>query len=80
LHKDLRQIPEVEITSLSRPTDKGLTIELHLINPLPLLKILGELPEIRTVVDAAYDTENPKRQRRGRAKINQSKLVITTKE
>jgi len=80
LHKDLRQIPEVEITSLSRPTDKGLTIELHLINPLPLLKILGELPEIQTVVDPTNDSENSKPRRRSRAKISQSKLVITTKE
>ncbi|MEE9401550.1 MAG: hypothetical protein V3V32_05995 [Dehalococcoidia bacterium] len=78
LHKNLRQIPEVEEVNLRQPTDKGLMIELRLSSPIPLLRILGDLPGVDEVSDGLRETEDASLLRRLRGKPHCTKIVVTT--
>ena len=49
LHKNLRHIPEIEILNLGMSDDKGFRMGLYLENPLPLLDILWDFPEVERV-------------------------------
>jgi len=80
LHKNLRQIPEVEEVNLRQPTDKGLMIELRLSSPIPLLRILGDLPGVGEVSDGLRETEDASLLQRLRGKQHNSKIVLTTRD
>lgn len=80
LHKDLKQIPEIEEVNLTRPTAKGLRIELRLTSPIPLLKILGDLPEVAKVSDGPPENKVANPLRAVWARPNRSTIVLTTKD
>jgi hypothetical protein len=50
-HKHLKQTPQLEVLNLGGSVDKGITIRLHLESPIPLLKILEDLPEVKKASD-----------------------------
>jgi CheY-like chemotaxis protein len=58
LHDDLRPITQMYVLNLGGSVDKGITIRVNVETPIPLLKLLRELPE----VEKAYDEmEEPER-------------------
>ncbi len=80
LHKNLKQIPQIEEVNLTRPTAKGLRIELRLTSPIPLLKILGDLPEVDRVSDGPPETKVASSLRAVWARPHRSTIVVTTKD
>ena len=49
LHKHLKQVPEIKVLKMSVSEEKALTVMLFLEKSAPLLKILGDMPEIEAV-------------------------------
>jgi hypothetical protein len=79
LHKNLKQIPEIGVTNVQRLGDKGLTMELRLQSPIPLLKIIGNLPEVEKVLDNALgEAEGTALARRAKAKPRPGNTIIVT--
>ncbi|MCJ7521798.1 MAG: hypothetical protein MUP21_06250, partial [Dehalococcoidia bacterium] len=79
LHKNLKQIPEIGVTNVQRLGDKGLTMELRLQSPIPLLKIIGNLPEVEKVSDDALSgAEGTALARRTKAKPRPGNTIIVT--
>jgi len=79
LHKNLKQIPEIGVTNVQRLGDKGLTMELRLQSPIPLLKIIGNLPEVEKVSDDALSgAEGTALARRTKAKPRSGNTIIVT--
>ncbi|MGB2855634.1 MAG: hypothetical protein WBC61_03175, partial [Dehalococcoidia bacterium] len=79
LHKNLKQIPEIGVTNVQRLGDKGLTMELRLQSPIPLLKIIGNLPEVEKVLDDALSgAEGTALARRTKAKPRPGNTIIVT--
>jgi len=79
LHKNLKRIPEIGVTNVQRLGDKGLTMELRLQSPIPLLKIIGNLPEVEKVLDDALSgAEGTALARRAKAKPRPGSTIIVT--
>lgn len=58
LHEHLRPITQMNVLNLGGSVDKGITIRIYIETPIPLLKMLRDLPEI----EKAYDElEEPQR-------------------
>ncbi|MBE0479829.1 MAG: hypothetical protein IBX68_02500 [Dehalococcoidia bacterium] len=60
LHKNLRHIRQIEVLNLGVSKDKGITIRIYVENPVPLLGLLKELPEIEEIKEepaADYSSE-----------------------
>ncbi|HEY49286.1 MAG TPA: hypothetical protein G4O13_04495 [Dehalococcoidia bacterium] len=47
LHKSLKHTPNIDVLNLGGSVDKGITIRVLLETPIPLLKVIAELPEIK---------------------------------
>ena len=74
LHKNLRHIPQIEVMNLGVSRDKGITIRLFLDSPIPLLKILGDLPEVEKVSEPLRGAKN------AAGKPPLRKIIVTTRK
>ncbi len=57
LHKDLKQISEVQVLNFGGSVDKGITIRLVAKSPSPLLDILGSMTGIASALDESQAPE-----------------------
>lgn len=67
LHEHLRPITQMNVLNLGGSVDKGITIRICIATPIPLLKILRDLPEVEKASDELEETERivPARQEEG---------------
>ena len=67
LHEHLRPITQMNVLNLGGSVDKGITIRICIETPIPLLKILRDLPEVEKASDELEETERivPARQEEG---------------
>ncbi len=78
LHKHLRNIPNIEVLNLGVCADKSITIRVTLEYPTPLRKILEDLSEVETTVDAPQDAKTITTTKPGeRTPIK--RIIVTTK-
>jgi len=64
LHKFLKETPHVDVLNLGGSVEKGITIRIVMDSPTPLLKIIGDLPEVGAISEEYPDAEKivPSRQ------------------
>jgi len=79
LHKNLRHIPQIEVMNLGVSKDKGITIRLFLDSPIPLLKLLGDLPEVDKVSEPLGGAKNADSQKAA-GKPSLRKIIVTTRK
>jgi hypothetical protein len=67
LHEDLRPITQMNVLNLGGSVDKGITIRINVETPIPLLKMLRDLPEVEKASDELEEPERivPARQGEG---------------
>ncbi len=58
LHEDLRPITQMYVLNLGGSVDRGITIRMNVETPIPLLKLLRDLPEVGKASD---EMERPER-------------------
>ena len=80
LHKNLKQIPEIKVTNLHRSSDKGLRIELELSEPVPLLAMLKDFPEVQEVCDAPGQAVSAGKGRWSKARAALNRITVSVKE
>jgi len=80
LHKLLKEAPHVDVLNLGGSVEKGITIRIVMDSPTPLLKVIGDLPEVETVSEEYPDAEKivPSRQSEDAPSIR--RIIITTKQ
>jgi len=80
LHKLLKEAPHVDVLNLGGSVEKGITIRIVMDSPTPLLKVIGDLPEVETVSEEYPDAEKivPSRQSEEAPSIR--RIIITTKQ
>jgi DNA-binding response OmpR family regulator len=80
LHEDLRPITQMNVLNLGGSVDKGITIRINVETPIPLLKILRDLPEVEKASDELEETERivPARQEEGQ-KVRRVVVVLFKK-
>ena len=79
LHKNLRHIPQIEVMNLGVSRDKGITIRLFLDSPIPLLKLLGDLPEVEKALEPLRGAKNADSQKAA-GKPPLRKIIVTTRK
>jgi len=47
LHKSLKHTPNIDVLNMGGSVDKGITIRVLMETPIPLIKVISELPEIK---------------------------------
>ncbi|MEE8471269.1 MAG: response regulator, partial [Dehalococcoidia bacterium] len=57
LHEHLQDIPQIQVLNLGGSVDNGITIRLTVNSPTPLLRILGDLPEVKRALDDVQEAE-----------------------
>jgi vacuolar-type H+-ATPase subunit H len=79
LHKHLKQTPHVDVLNLGGSVDRGITIRVVVQDPIPLLKVIGKLPEVNKVSEELPDADKtvPGRQTGEETPIR--RIIITTK-
>jgi vacuolar-type H+-ATPase subunit H len=80
LHKHLRNMPNIEVLNLGISADKTITIRVSLENPTPLRKILEDLPEVETTVDAPQDAEVTFSTKKTWGKAPVRRIMVTTRK
>ncbi|MGB2583527.1 MAG: hypothetical protein WBC89_05155, partial [Dehalococcoidia bacterium] len=80
LHKNLRHIPQIEVMNLGVSRDKGITIRIFLDSPIPLLKILGDLPEVDKVSDPQQGSGKAATAQQAGDKPRVKRIVVTTQK
>jgi len=60
--------------------DKGVTIRLFLDSPIPLLKILGDLPEVEEVSEPLEGAGKIANSQKAAGKPPVRRIVVTTKK
>ena len=80
LHEHLRPITQMNVLNLGGSVDKGITIRICIATPIPLLKILRDLPEVEKASDELEETERivPARQEEGQ-KVRRIVVVLFKK-
>jgi len=80
LHEHLRPITQMNVLNLGGSVDKGITIRICIATPIPLLKILRDLPEVEKASDELEETERivPARQEEGQ-KVRRVVVVLFKK-
>ena len=80
LHEHLRPITQMNVLNLGGSVDKGITIRICIATPIPLLKILRDLPEVEEASDELEETERivPARQEEGQ-KVRRVVVVLFKK-
>jgi len=80
LHEHLRPITQMNVLNLGGSVDKGITIRICIETPIPLLKILRDLPEVEQASDELEETERivPARQEEGQ-KVRRVVVVLFKK-
>lgn len=79
LHKHLKETPHVDVLNLGGSVDNGITIRILVDSPLPLLKILQELPEADHVAEELPGDKKAVPSRDGAANGHVRRVVITAK-
>jgi hypothetical protein len=80
LHKNLRHIPQIEVMNLGVSKDKGITIRLFLDSPIPLLKLLGDLPEVEKVSEPLGGAKKAADSQKAAGKPSPRKIIVTTRK
>jgi DNA-binding response OmpR family regulator len=80
LHEDLRPITQMNVLNLGGSVDKGITIRINVETPIPLLKMLRDLPEVEKASDELEELERivPARQGEG-SKVRRIVVVLFKK-
>jgi DNA-binding response OmpR family regulator len=80
LHEDLRPITQMNVLNLGGSVDKGITIRICIETPIPLLKMLRDLPEVEKASDELEEPERivPARQGEG-SKVRRIVVVLFKK-
>ncbi len=77
LHRHLKENPNVDVLSLTGSVDQGITIKVTVRIPTPLLKMIGELPEVRRAAEeTSADGIGPVPQLPGQALLR--KIIVNT--
>jgi vacuolar-type H+-ATPase subunit H len=81
LHKHLRNMPNIEVSSLGVSADKSIAIRVSLENPTPLRKMLEDLPEVEATAEAPRDAEVlPSTKKTGETALVRRIIVTTRKQ
>jgi len=80
LHKNLRHIPQIEVMNLGVSRDKGITIRLFLDTPLPLLKVLGDFPEVEKASEPSLGDRDKGDIQKAAGKPPVRRIVVTTRK
>ena len=80
IHKRLKETPHVDVLNLGGSVDNGITIRILLDSPLPLLKMLQELPEADSVAEELPNDKKAAPARQGRADGHVRRLIIAAKD
>ncbi len=79
LHKHLKEAPHVEVLNLGGSVEKGITIRILMDNPTPILNIIGDLPEVETVLEEHPDADKTVPGRESKEDPPIRRIIITTK-
>jgi len=80
LHKFLKETPHVDVLNLGGSVEKGITIRIVMDSPTPLLKIIGDLPEVGTISEEYPDAEKIVPSRQSGEAPSVRRIIITTKQ
>jgi len=58
VHQHLRHMQQIKVLNLGGSVDKGITIRVYLETPVPLLKIVRELPDVERASAAPAESES----------------------
>ena len=79
VHQYLRHMQQVKVLNLGGSVDKGITIRVYLETPVPLLKILRDLPDVERVSAESAEPESIIPARQGESpKVR--RVVVTMKK
>lgn len=78
LHRHLKENPKVAVLSLTGSVDQGITIKVMVDTPIPLLKTIAELPEVRRAMEESppADKTAPGPQMPGQTLLR--KIIVNT--
>lgn len=80
LHKQLKEMPHIDVLNLGGSVDNGITIRILLDTPVPLLQILEELPEADEVAEEPVDGATKGTGRKGDRQDHVRRVLITSKD
>jgi hypothetical protein len=79
LHKHLKEAPHVEVLNLGGSVEKGITIRIITDTPIPLLQVIGELPEVEAVSEEQPDGDENVPSRQSDEDPPVRRIIVTTK-
>jgi len=79
IHKTMKQIPYVNVLNLGGSVDKGITIRIFVETPTPLLKVIGEMPEVDKTWEERPGDEKLVPSRQGGEEYPLRRIIMTAK-
>jgi hypothetical protein len=79
IHKQLKEMPSINVMNLGGSVDKGITIRAHLPEAIPLLKILNELPDVLEAEEELPGSESEVPGRRDGEQTPLRRIIVRTR-
>ncbi len=79
IHKTMKESPYLNVLNLGGSVDSGITIRVFVEAPIPLLKVIGEMPEVVEASEELPGDEKLVPGRRGEEEYPLRRIIITTK-